>query len=405
MTLWEQRLVGTTAKWPGWSVVQDRDRIMVRLRITGQPSESVSLPRPLAWSEESEPDATLWIRRLYKAWDNGQQSLKGALEEIGGKSDRQADQYVKSWPEIAESFRESLTSGRNQIRPETWRDNYAPYVGEALRLLAGRSKPKDGYGLLKATLKAWEGKPSSRFACCLALRNWMDHAVSRHGVASTWAISKTDIAELRGRPPQKRIKAVLTDGEILALIAAIDARNPAWANVIRVLAATGIRPVELQHLTDRRREDGTIGLWCNHRKVAGPNKTEPRWLVECPLESETGEMVTFGLGEQMHRGELDWPIGQDGNPRRLSGHYVEQFLVRQPEWQALREACEDRGEWLRSYSFRDSFSARAHRLGIETAQICRAMGHGLQAHSRAYRSATDASVTAAFESLHAMDSA
>jgi integrase len=189
---------------------------------------------------------------------------------------------------------------------------------------------------------------------------------------------------------------VLTDAEILGLINALDARNPGWANVVRLLSYTGIRPVELQHIAERRREDGTVGLWCAHRKVSGPNKTEPRWLEECPLETASGELATFGIAAAMHQGQFEWPVGQDGNPRKLDGHYVEAYLVRQPEWQELRKKCEARGEWLRVYSFRDSFSARAHRLGIETAQICRAMGHGLQAHSRAYRTATDASTNTAF---------
>jgi integrase len=399
MTLWEQRLAGTVAKWPGWSVVRDRDRIMVRLRPKDRPAESVTLPRPLVWDEASEGDATLWIRQLYKAWDGGEQTLKAALDEIGGTSDKQADQFVKTWPDLAEDFRESLMKGRNQIRMETWRDNYLPYIGEALRLLSSRSKPKDGYGLLKASLRRWEGKPSSRAACCLALRNWMDFSVSRHGAPHSWRISKTDIAELRGRPPQKRVKAVLTDLEILELIEALDARNHGWANVVRVLAATGLRPIELQHISTRPRPDGTIGLWCGHRKTAGPNKCEPRWLEECPLEADGGEMLSFGLAEALHKGELDWPIGRDGNPRKLSGHYVEQYLREQPEWRALKAKCEARGEWLRSYSFRDSFSARAHRLGVETAQICRALGHGLAAHSRAYRTATDASTSAAFAAI------
>ena len=399
MPLWEQRLVGTTAKWTGWSVVRDRDRIVVRLRLKGRPAEAVTLPRPLAWDEASEGDATLWIRQVYKAWDSGEKTLRAALDEIGGTSDKQAEQFVKSWPELADAFRESLMQGRNQIRKETWRDNYQPYVSEALRLLNGRSKPKDGYGLLKATLRRWEDKPSSRAACCLALRNWLDFSVSRHGAPVSWRISQADIAELRGRPPEKRTKAVIADQEILDLMEAISARNPGWGNVVRVLAATGLRPIELQHISARPKPDGSIGLWCSHRKTAGPNKCEPRWLEECALEAADGAMVSFGLAEALHRGELDWPIGRDGNPRKLSGHYVEQYLREQPEWRALKAKCEARGEWLRSYSFRDSFSARAHRLGVETAQICRALGHGLAAHSRAYRTATDASTSAAFAAV------
>lgn len=398
LQLWEQRLVGCAAKWDGWSVARDRDRIRVRLRQGGKAVDSVLLPKPLAWTEASEPDATLWIRQLRAAWSPGQ-SLKQALEAITQKSDRHGDELGHTWSETQVSFKRSLVEGRNQIQEATWRDNYAPYLGHALKVLSGSRKPKDGYGLLQATLANWEGKPSSRQACCWALRNWMDHAISRFGVASCWAISQSDIAELRGRPSEKRVKAVLTDAELLALIRAIEAKNKEWASVVMVLAATGCRTVELSHLQVKQREVGgesVPGLFCTYRKVSGRNRTEPRWLYELPLMDADGSQVRFNLAERMAAGELPWPKARDGSPRKLDGHYVESFLKRQPAWRALVKACADRGEWCRAYSTRDAFSARAHRLGVETAQICRAMGHGLQAHSRAYRTASDDSAAAAF---------
>ena len=161
--------------------------------------------------------------------------------------------------------------------------------------------------------------------------------------------------------------------------------------------ATGCRPVELSFITPRKRDDGRPGLWCSYRKISGPNRCDERWLEELPLFKADGTKVTFNLAEQFDSGSLPWPVGRDGKPRKLDGHHVELFLKRQQSWRDLVTKCEARGEWCRSYSTRDAFSARAHRLGIETAQICRVMGHGLQAHSRAYRSASDASARAAFD--------
>ena len=61
-----------------------------------------------------------------------------------------------TWAETVESFRDSVMTGRNQIRAETWRDNYQPYLKEALRLLGSSNKPKDGFTLQKRTLQRRE---------------------------------------------------------------------------------------------------------------------------------------------------------------------------------------------------------------------------------------------------------
>ncbi|MFQ6538749.1 MULTISPECIES: hypothetical protein [Aphanothece] len=344
-------------------------------------------------------DALLLVNRTYVAWKLGEVTLQAALREALGASDKQSHRVLKSWPGIVDSFRESLQQGRNQILTKTWKANYEPYLLEALRLLRQPAPPADGYELLKRTLERWKAKPASRFACCLALRNWLDHAVARHGMPPSWRIDQTTIQELRGRPPEKRTKATLTDVELLDLIAAIEARNPRWANVLRLLTQYGLRPCELQCLTPRYSDNGEVGLWCSYRKVSGPNKTEPRWLQPLPLENANGGLVAWELAEAMDVGRLPLPVGQDGLERKLDGHFVQQFLVRQPEWKALQQKYSRKGLWLRAYSFRDTYSVRAHRMSVETAQICRAMGHGLQAHSRAYETATDRTTAAAFSAL------
>jgi hypothetical protein len=90
-------------------------------------------------------------------------------------------------------------------------------------------------------------------------------------------------------------------------------------------------------------------------------------------------------------------LGIDGKHRELNGHYVEQFLRRQPEWQELKDRCEARGEWLRSYSFRDSYSLRCHRYEIEVGAVAASMGHSVAVHSSSYRWASEATTAAAFQ--------
>ena len=85
-----------------------------------------------------------------------------------------------------------------------------------------------------------------------------------------------------------------------------------------------------------------------------------------------------------------------GQPRVLNGHYIEKFLKRQIEWIELKAKCTERGEWLRPYSFRDSYSLRCHRQKIEVGAVADAMGHNLEVHARSYRWASTATTAAAF---------
>ena len=183
---------------------------------------------------------------------------------------------------------------------------------------------------------------------------------------------------------------------MLALIEGVASRNPEWANVLRLLCLFGLRPVELQHLQPKKRDDGSHGLWCSYEKNCGGTLTNQRWLEPLPITDTDGKPVQWHLIELLHAGLLELPLGNDGHPRSLNGHYVEQFLKRQPEWKALKQQCENRGEWLRPYSFRDSFSLRGHRQNVEVGAIADAMGHSLQVHCRSYRWASSETTRAAF---------
>ena len=383
----------------GWNVANNNGRMQLKLRGKFLPIAPQTANLPFPWHPNKQADALLLINRVYGPVMDRKQSLKQAIIDVLGQSDQKAHLVLKGWPQIAESLRVLRMEGVNQILPTTWRDNWEPYINHALEVLATRNQPSDGHELLQKCLMNWQGRPSSRAACCLALKNFTEHAVVRHNMPSSWLITQTSIKELRGRKPEKRIKATLTDSECLALIEGINNRNPAWANVLRLMVQFGLRPIELQYLTLREDHNGESRLWCSYRKVSGPNKCEPRFLMSSPLLDSEGVKVEWNLISSYPLLEL--PLAKDGNRRKLNGHYVEVFLKTQPEWIKLKKEYEQRGEWLRPYTFRDTYSVRCHRLRFETAQICRAMGHGLAAHSRAYRSATDQTMFEAFDQLSA----
>ena len=59
------------------------------------------------------------------AWVDGH-TLKAGMEAFAQKSYQHGDDLGFTWGETVESFRASLMTDRNQVRAETWRDNYQP---------------------------------------------------------------------------------------------------------------------------------------------------------------------------------------------------------------------------------------------------------------------------------------
>ena len=68
-----------------------------------------------------------------------------------------------------------------------------------------------------------------------------------------------------------------------------------------------------------------------------------------------------------------------------------------PYWQELKAKYEAQGEWLRPYSFRDTFSVRSHDREIETTLVCAAMGHSMEVHRRSYRNHEAKTIRKAYE--------
>lgn len=377
----------------GWTASNHNGKIRLEHRPPGTGSKQ-SVVLPLSWESANTNKALLLINQIRKVIAKGDAAtLKPALVIAQGSSTTMKP--ALDWQVVADDLRDALMTGRNEILATTWRDNYQPYITEALRLIAA-GEAVDGHSLLKSTLAKWTGKAPSRQACAIALTNLVDQAIGRHHAPRCWTITKADKRELVGKKPKRREKAVLTDSELVFLIDGIASRNPRWANVIKVLTLFGLRPIELQHLVPNQQQDGSRGIKCTYEKTCGGSSTDPRQLQPCWLQDTDGSAIRWNLIELMHAGLLELPLGNDGEPRQLNGHYVEQFLKRQPEWKQLKQVCEARGEWLRTYSFRDSYSARAHRQRVEVGAICDAMGHDLAAHSRAYRWSTEASTAAAF---------
>ena len=394
---WEQAIRSSVRSKDGFTVSNSRGRPLLRYRPSDGKPESCVLP--VDWSKAETERILLLVNRIAKLRLSGDQgTLKSALQATQDQSTtmrRETD-----WRSIRDDFRNRLMKGGNQIKEKTWRHNYSTYIEEAISLIEA-GKATDGYSLLRETLQRWEGKAESRNVLCGNLRNFIDHGIALHGVAKSWAITLTDIKELRGKRPSKREKAILSDVEILALIESLEKRNQQWANVIRLMALYGLRPVELQHLVPKTRPDGTLGMWCSYEKVCGATATKQRWIEPLPLKDAFGEVVQWNLAGALQAGLLDLPKRVDGEPRRLEGRAVLGYFRTMPEWRSLVQRCEERGEWARPYIFRDSYSHRAHLHKIEVGAIADSMGHSVAVHSSSYRWASNESTAAAFAGVFA----
>ena len=165
---------------PGWTVGNSNGKIRLKYRPPGSKvQQGVVLPLP--WAESSIDKAMLLINKIAKLIEgNEEATLKGALAKAQGSSTTMKP--TLDWQTVADSLKRELMTGRNEILESTWRDNYQSYIAEALRLIDANAVT-DGHELLRDTLIKWEGKPASRAACCIALRNLTDHAIARHSAA------------------------------------------------------------------------------------------------------------------------------------------------------------------------------------------------------------------------------
>ena len=407
---WEQRLLDTCEPWNGWGISRVRDRVVVRYRAKGSAAESVTLPRPLTWDQQHHRDAIRWIEALYRAWDDGSKSLKAALGEISGKSDKGGPERAVTWGEIADALQASRTQDSKKCSVATFTKNWRPFVDEAVRLIEA-GKAHDGYSLLKAALRKWKDAPSMRVECGRYLGIFTAFAVARHGAARTWAITDFDKSELIPARPKPRLKAVLEDSELLRLIELADGVNPRWGNVFRLLAQFGLRPCELSHLSPRVHPvTGRQAIWCSYSKTGGREQTDPRFLQSMYLRDSSDQPVQWGLEQALADGTLELPTGRDGDLRKLNGSGLNTYLHRvsrstgepsgpvQSYWAELvaKYAAKTPAEWLRPYSFRDSFSIRCHREGVALNSICASMGHSPAVHHRSYRTITDAIISRDF---------
>ena len=376
----------------------------MRLKLQFPPGAGIanaSATLPYSWDPASIGPVQGILTRIYGPVMEGGVTLKAAIDDVLAISDHKSQEVVTPWSGIVAAFKNQKLTQGNRIAETTFDSSYGRYLSVALLHLQGRKPAQTGKDLTQRVLAhqrtnqkpgikqgealtPWIEMPKSRLECCLAIKKFVEFAVAEHHQPQAFLISEKDYLELRGADGKRRKKAVLTDDEIMELIQLLP---ESWGNVVKISRVFGVRPWEISFIKRANNDDGEHQL----RVIKGKTfttrsgvkeETEPRWLEPVPVNGTTFDLV-------QNWDHLSLPL-------TVSGKTLGAFLRRLPYWQQLAGEYEARGEWLRPYSFRDTFSVRAHGYGIEDTMIAAALGHTAEVHHRSYRTSEWRSVRKAF---------
>ena len=391
----------------GWSVTEHRGRVKLRVRTgAGASGPQWNKTLPIAWEIGCIGPVTELLITLHKATSSEPpRSLAEAWAELhpeptaSNALGRPALITGINWSGIAAAFYGDRAQNGTQVGPRTLAMEKR-YCDQAIALLAAHQPPTTPYKLIDATIRAggWSNKPRARQQCVGAITRLLTYGVDHESLSSDWLLPQHQKLKLagNGKPEQKKEIAILSDLQILALLETITTRE--WHNLILVMAIYGLRPEELMHLQPRLNPTtNRQQMWCSYQKAAGgrtkKTQTEPRWLQAIPLSGPTGTIPATDLAASFEAGLMTFP------PLKDRGEAVSQYLRRLPLWRQWSAEFEAKGQSLRPYSFRNSYSVRAHLRGIPGASVARAMGHSEKTHSAHYVTATEETTTEVFERI------
>ena len=398
---WERSLQAS-AYWRGWGLSEHYGKVRLKLQFpanAGIDNASATLPYP--WAASSIQPVQGLLTRIYGPVMEGSVTLQTAIADVLAISDHKSQEVVTPWPGIVAAFRNHKLTLDNRIAPKTFEASYGRYLNVALLHLDGRNAAQTGKALMEKVLthqrvnqkpgkkhgealKPWVEMPKSRLECCLALKKFLEYAVAEHRQPQSFLVPEKDYLKIRGADAKSRKKAVLTDAEVLELIRMLP---ETWANVIKICRVFGVRSWEVGFITQATNDDGEPQLRVTKGKTYNTRggvkeETDPRWLEAVAVDG-----TTFDLVENWDQLKL---------PPTVSGKTLGAVLRRLPYWQQLMAEYETRGEWLRPYSLRDTFSVRAHGIVQDDTLIAAAMGHTVEVHHRSYRTTEWRSVRKAF---------
>jgi integrase len=377
----------------GWSVKERKGKVFLRVRQGDQPEVSVTLP--FEWTPSNKGDAYTRVRNIYKLVQEGY-SLKQAALVADGKAPKLTEQ--QDWAGAMERFKQQKLSHGTVIKPATWEAKYQPVLGDAVAMLIGRKPPATPADLIDRCIRSWDPGSRTRQERARNLAQFLRHCVAREGMPAIWQ-PPADLKDAIGRKPEDALSQKsdpITDQQIINLIASLpdDAAGQRWADLIRLMAELGLRPVELLHLSVETNPTSGEHYWhCSYKKRAGGGVTKPRRLYPLPLQADDGEVQQWNLLQRWKARLIELPSLRGGNG---AADAIATYLNRREGWRSLKRQLEIKGQRLSCYSFRHGYSVRGHQRGIDNGSMALAMGHSIEVHCRSYPWSSDEGASAAF---------
>jgi integrase len=383
---------------PGWSARESprSGRVSIELRPPGQKAQGTTLP--FSWAEAAAGDAYIRIRNIYKLMAAEGYSLKQAALIADGRAPKLIEQ--QDWHGAVERFKQQKLEHGTVIKPATWEAKYAPVLAAAVAMLTSSKPPTTPADLIDRCIRGWDPGGRTRQERARNLSQFLRHCVAREGFPPIWQ-PPADLKDAIGRKPadaRSQKSDPISDQQVINLLESLpdDDAGRRWADVIRLMAELGLRPVELLHLSvriDPRSKESY--WWCSYEKRAGGGVTRPRRLFPLPLQADDGTPQEWNLLQRWQARLIELPPLGSGNGVADS---IATYLNRREGWRSLRAQIEAEGKRLSCYSFRHSYSLRCHQTKeIPVGDIALAMGHSIEVHCRSYPWSSEAGAAAAFE--------
>ena len=231
-----------------------RGMVELRRRRPGHKPESVILP--FKWEEEKWGDAYSRARNIFVFLKKGH-SLKAAAEMAAGKAPRKP----KDWRNILESFKDQKINFGTAISEATFIKQYQPPCQMVVEVMSQKNPPTNPRDLIDICVKDWKPESVSRKQRTRAIKQFLDHAVNREGIADVWT-PPTDLKQHIGKAKPKDIvnqkaAAFESDVQILDFLETLPTDSPYqkdaeaatnWFNCFCLMAELGLRPIEVNYL-------------------------------------------------------------------------------------------------------------------------------------------------------------
>ncbi len=376
----------------GWSISQQSGKAKVTRRHSDGSRSSATLSIPWAASSGSAINAA--VARLRQLMEERGLGLAEAHKLIDAVDSIAAAEGGVNWKLLAEQFLESRADRRRSTLGDL---RYR--VGNVLKTLETKPKPRDGRSLMRAYAAQHFGKcppgGKGRRAHLGDVAALLDFAVTRRGADACWKpIEGEELRELIGavhRVAGEELRRPIKPDQLAGLLDALAADGkPELRLAVGLVGLFGLRPAELAVL---RVDDGgrlRVGADVKRNRWAMKRPKAERLALPLDIPGREGEGGRFlqlyasGLVKlppriltTIERGEFK-PVGEA----------FRKLLERYPYWQSLVAA----NPGLTPYSLRHGYAWRGHKSydrSLSVRDLAALMGHTPAVHLQNYGKWTD----------------